>query len=289
MKAPSQLTQAILWMLCLSFCSSSVSVCSRLANGTLHPFQLVFFMMLIGLMAQLLPSKKRDSLTFKNKPHKLYLLRSAFEVVGFTCSFYAVRYMSLPMFSAMSYLLPLFISTAAVIVFREKTTWHTWSALFFGIVGVFIIIRPSGETEFLGPILMICMCSSFTITGIAIKVLTKTQPNEHIVFFMFLYTTLLSAPLAIYNWMPIGDGIYILLALGAFSIFQQIGVTAAFSKAPLSFLMPITFSTLVFTTLYANQLFDEQLDFYTFVGAVIILGSACFSTIKNSRHAATSN
>lgn len=283
---PRSVKTAIAWMICVSLCSSVVTLISRFADGELHPFQLLFFMMACGLLVKL-PHLKTTLTSGHTHPHKYYIIRSLFEVTGFSCSFFAVKYMSMPTFSALAYLVPLFISFTAIMILKEKTSYHSWLGLLIGLIGACIIIRPDGNTNFIGPLFILGMCFSFSITATLIKVLTRTESTDNIVSFMLLYTTLFSAPLAIFYGLPITQtGLILILLIGLTGFIQQKAVTKAFSAASVSYLMPITFTTLLFSAILADYFLGEELDSLTAIGAVIILSAATYSTIRN-RHNAT--
>ena len=117
----------------------------------------------------------------------------------------------------------------------------------------------------------------WTNCGIIIKKLTFTESPATIAFYMFLLTSILSAPLAVMEWqMPTTHQFLWLLVLGFSFYLMQFAVAKSFSMAKITIIIPFQFMTLIFTALIAYLAFGELVDTYTVIGAVIILASAVY-------------
>lgn len=284
MKNLSNQTQAALWMLYMSLCGSILAVLSRILTKEINPMQLVCMSMFVGSILLFFKFRNMGFYHLKTDKHKLYIIRAALEFTAFSMVYYAVSTLPLPIFQALSYTNPPLVTLAAIVILKEKATKYTWSALFYGLIGMLIIVRPGIEPYIVGPILMVSAMSIFAICGIIIKVLTRTEQPIVIAFYMMPLTFLVSLPFAIMNWQWFSLSlIYIVIIHGILSFTQQIAVTKAFAKADIITIIPIIFSSLIFTSIFAYIWFDEVVDIYTIVGAIIILYSTTRATIKTNR------
>jgi len=280
----SDYAQAVLWMLYLSACSSVIAGLSRVLTKEIHPMQLVCMSMFIGSIFLLLKLRNMGFHHIKTDKHKLYIIRAILEFSAFSMVYYAVSTMPLPIFQALTYTNPPLATLMAILVLKEKATKNTWLALLIGFIGMLIIVRPGIEPYVQGPILMVTAMSIFAVAGTIIKILTRTEQPIVIAFYMMPLTFLVSLPFAIYNWQSFPLSlVYLVFFHGFLSFTQQVAVTKALSKADIVTIIPITFSSLIFTSIIAYLFFDEIIDIYTIIGAVVILYGTIHCSVKTSR------
>jgi drug/metabolite transporter (DMT)-like permease len=273
--------QGILWMIITGFlavCIYGMALHLHRAFG-FHPFQIVFFYCLTGLMFYL-PSLWRRHLSLKTSQPKLFLLRGILEFTGFSLSITGLTMLPMPVHTSLSFTSPLFGSLAAVLLLREPNNIHRWISLLIGFCGVLIISRPGSQAahiplEYVGCVLLAAL--SFAFCGITIKKLTATEPNGRIAFFMMVMTAFVASPFAYGVWQPVTESaIPYLLAMGAMVAAVQFTVSLAYSKADVTVILPFNFLNLVWSSLIAFFIFDQVVDGWTFIGGLIIVGAAVY-------------
>ncbi len=276
--------QGIIWILVSCLGAAIMVTLVRYLSENLHPFQIVFFRNSIALLLFLPWFIRNGPGVLKTRKLPMYATRAVFGVSAMFAWFYSLSIVPLGQATALSFTAPLFSSIGAVLILKEKSHRHRWAALIIGFFGVIIILRPGFEGFSYTMLLVLVTASMWSLSGIIIKTLTKTEKPETIVFFMVLLMTPLSFPAAIPYWKnpTLNEWLWIFV-LGFVSNYFQIAMSRAFSKTDLTVLLPFDFSRLIFVSIIAYFVFGEIPDAPTYIGATVILGSALYVTYSESR------
>ncbi|MCD6035997.1 MAG: hypothetical protein K0R63_1738 [Rickettsiales bacterium] len=278
--------QAIVWFIASTFFFSAMTaVIHYLSDQGLHPFTMVLFRNIFGLITLFPWVMKRGYSVLRTDHLGLHALRGITGIAGMLLWFYAISKMPLPEATALSYTGPLFTAIAAMIFLNEKMGIHRWTALLAGFVGVIIILHPGRETFNQASFLVIAATIAWALSSIIIKNLTKTERPTVIVFYMTLAMIPLSIPFVIPVFtMPNFSQFLWLIALGIASVIAQCALSHSVSKAPLSTLVPFDFGRLLFASIISYFAFDERLDIWTFTGAMVIFVSGVYIIRREARH-----
>ena len=222
-----------------------------------------------------------------HKPRwRLYLMRGGFGLVAMQLWFHALSVVALPTATALSFASPLISAILAVLIYKEKTTYATWLSLCVGFGGVLLILRPGTDAFQWSALWVMVTAAMWSISGIIIKSLIRTQSPVAVVFFMGVIMTPLSLPFLLMQWqMPVGTEWLWLIALGLVSVSFQIALSMAIASTDLVHILPYDFSRLLFVSVIAYFFFGEVLDGWTLVGSLIIIGATVTSTHHESRKA----
>lgn len=268
-----------------SFMMAFITLSARLLSEYLHAFQIVMFgnlMALVWMAPIIIKRTKPKNLLYSHTP-LYHCLRAVLEIGGWTCSYTAVTLLPLPIHTAMSFSTPLILSTVAIMLLKEPHTYHTWVALFLGILGMVVIVRPEADgANNYGALLILCAACCFSTCGVLIKKMAqKGEPSGRITFYMLLLTSVLVIPMALLNWSPLTlDAIPYIIALGIATCLQQLSISQAFVKARIIVIVPFVFVSLLPSSIVAYYVFDEVIDIWTVLGGFIIISSAVYA-IKN--------
>ena len=217
---------------------------------------------------------------------KTYGARALLEYGSFTLSFYSLAYLgtnfTLPMHTALNFVTPIFATIATILILKERSHLHTWIALLVGVAGVLIITRPGEIALSPGVFYVLGAALGFSLCGVTIKLLTRTESSQHIAFYMLAMTTVLALPAGIANWKtPSIEGWFWLALIGVIAYLQQVYVAKAIAKVPFMVLIPLNFVSLLFSTILGYLVYAQQLDIYTFSGALLILLGTIYSTYRS--------
>lgn len=266
---------------------AAIMICMvRHLSETLPSPVIVFFRNLFGLMS-LLPWFIFYGRRMIHKPRwKLYLARGGFGLVAMQMWFYALSVVPVTLATALSFTSPLISALLAVWVFKEKGSISLWLSLLVGFGGVLVILRPGTEAFDWNVMWVMATAAMWSVSGLIIKSLTRTQTPLAVVFFMGLVMTPLSLLFLPLDWqMPQGVEWVWLLGLGVVSNLFQIALSYALSKTDIVHIMPYDFTRLVFVSLIAFYFFHETPDHWTLIGSVIIVASAVAASRYESRKA----
>ncbi len=266
--------RAVMLMVFSTVLFGLMAVCIRLASKTQHAFEIAFFRNFFGLLFTA-PLFFRHGLgILKTEKLPLYLLRCFFGTIGMMSGFWAIVHLPLAQAVAISYSTPLFVTIGAVWVLGEVVRARRWAAVLIGFLGVIILVRPGADT-FSGASLVALLAALMSASvAISIKFLARTEKPDAIV----IYTTLLWVPMsfipALLVWQtPSGITWLWLVLCGMFGTMAHMCWTRALQLGDASMLTPISFLQVLVVGLFGFWLFDEPIDRYTFIGALIIFGS----------------
>ena len=266
--------RAVLLMLFSTVLFGLMAVVIRLASETQHPFEIAFFRNLFGLLFTLPLLFKHGPGLLKTTKLPLYLLRCAIGTVGMLAGFWAIVHLPLAQAVAISYSTPLFVTIGAVWVLGETVRARRWAAVLIGFIGVIILLRPDADT-FTGASLVALLAAVMSASvAISIKFLTRTEsPDAIVVFTTALWVPMSLVPALLFWQTPSGITWLWLVLAGLFGTVAHMCWTRALQLGDASILTPISFMQVLVVGVFGWWLFDESVDHYTLIGALIIFGS----------------
>lgn len=177
----------------------------------------------------------------------MHLLRGMLSVVVIGGFVLAVRSLSLANAYSVFLSAPLLVAALSVPLLHERLGWRNWLAILAGLAGVLVMLRPSasGLASF-GALAALVGATAYAVSGITVRVLTRTDTTVSVVFWtislMTLFTGLIAAP----SWVPIAHEHWKwLLALGVLAAVGQYLLTEAFRSAPPSVVSPFEYTALL--------------------------------------------
>lgn len=277
-----------LWMTLASASFSVMTALIRPAAEEMHPFEIVFFRNLFGLLL-LSPLIFRQGLgTLRTAKLKLHLLRAACFLGAMLCWFSAIPHVTLVDAISLNFTAPIFITILAAFILREQVRARRWTAVAFGFVGAIVILRPGFQEFNIWLILVLGDAIIWSFAAIVIRILTRTDTPTTIVAHMFMWVTPASFVLALFVWRtPSPETLLVLFALSLASTIGHVAMTRAFHAAEASMLVPFDYTRLVFGGLIGFLAFSEIPDWWTLFGAATIIGSALYIAHREAQLART--
>ncbi|MBG91122.1 MAG: hypothetical protein CL521_04825 [Actinobacteria bacterium] len=272
-----------LWMLIFCTLLPIGDTLARLLRETgAHPSQVLFLeygIICLVLLGFITPVPVNVMLNAPLK--KWHFIRSLSFFMASFCWLFVIKFIPLTQLFTIGFLAPIFSTILSSFFFQDRINRHKVSALLIGLLGVLVVIRP-GFTQ-VSPYLLLGLLSPmfWSMMIISTKRLSQDYSKRTLLFLMSLGTVVLSAPMAIYYWVPMPLlfwGIIFLLALIGFTAHRSL--IAAYALAPVSVIAPLEFTTLISATLCGWLFFGEPMDTWTLAGAFLILGSNIYITIK---------
>jgi len=277
-------TRAALLMLGSTVFFGCMAVAIRLASQSLHTFEIAFFRNFFGLCATLPLVLTHGPAFFRTTQLSRYGFRCLIGILSMFAGFWAIGHLPLAQAVSLSYSTPLFVTIAAVWFLGEQVRARRWAAVVVGFIGVLIIVRP-GSASFSGGTLIALSAAVLSgFVAIQIKQLSATEPADRIV----VWTTLLWVPMslapALFVWeWPQGITWLWVIAAGTLGTGGHMLWTRALKLGEVSALTPISFMQLPIVAVAGWLLFDEALDRYTLLGALIIFGANAYIAHREAR------
>lgn len=263
--------RAILWMTVSCVAFAGLWVLIRVASEELHPFAIVVWRNLIGLV-WLLPMILMSPGLIQLERLPGHLRRATSGVVATFATFYAVANAPMANVLAINYTAPLFAAVGAMLFLGEKIRWIRGAALAAGFVGMLLVLRPGTVPMSPGLWAAIVSALATAFSYLAIKALTGRDDPRAVTAWAFILTTPVSIVLAAPWWTWPSARLWpILVGLGACAAAGQLSLARALSLADTSAVMPFDFVRFGLITLAGVMLFNERYDALTLLGGGIIL------------------
>ena len=220
----------------------------------------------------------------KTRRMKIYCLRGVFTYTALTTYVYAVAHMVLVDAVALNSTIPLFTALLAAVFLRERVGPLRWLVTAVGFVGVLVILRPGAIEISWAAVAALVSAFFYGATGITVKMVSATEPTWRIVFYTNALLAVIAAIPALVLWNPPSlQQAPIVFGVGLAATLAHFCLARAFSLADASFVAPFDFIRLVLITVAGYVLFDEVASVWTWIGAIIVFGSAIYLTRAEAR------
>ena len=276
-------TLGMFWMLMTGLCFVGVTIMVRYIGTRIPAPEAAFLRYAFGTLF-LLPViiQLIKGVAIINS-WRIMLLRGVLHGIGVILWFYAMARIPIAEVTALGYITPVFITIGAALFLKEKLHIRRILAVFFGLVGVIIILRPGLSEISSGQIAQLIAAPLFAASMLMTKKMTSNESLSVIVTGLSIVCTLTLLVPALGNWVAPNITEIILLALTA--VFATLGhytMTRAFNLAPLSVLQPVSFLQLLWATLFGVILFGESIDIFVVIGGTVLVISTSYIAYRES-------
>lgn len=204
-----------------------------------------------------------------------HVVRTLVGLVGMVANFAAIVLLPLAEATTLAFTVPLFATLLGALVLRELVGRWRWTAVAAGFAGVVIVAQPSGgHFPLEGTLIGLAAALLVAVIAILLRQLGRTESAGTTVFWF----SLLSLPPLGVAWlfdMHAHDWVTwaMLAGIGTVGGAGQLALTAALRFAPVSAVVPMDYSGLVWATLYGWLLFGVWPTPTTWIGAPLIIAS----------------
>jgi drug/metabolite transporter (DMT)-like permease len=227
-------------------------------------------------------------LAFLTKAHRfrpnrrdgwLILLRSLADVAATITFLTALLHMPLANLSAILQALPLLITLAAALVYGDRIGWRRMTAILVGLAGVLIIIRPGTEGFDRWSLLGLASVACVVVRDLSVRKLQGKLPSAVVALGAAVAVTVMGwIGTALQGWTPISsaEGAKVLGA-GLFLIVGYLTSVAAMRHGDIGLVAPFRYTSLLWAIVLGLVVFGDLPDFWTLVGAGIVVGAGLFT------------
>lgn len=216
----------------------------------------------------------------------LQLLRAALGIAMLTMFAYALKSLPLAETYSVFFIAPALITALSVLVLKEKVDGMQWVAIGVGLIGVLVVLRPDG-TSFISVagLAVLGSAACYAVSAIASRILSRTDSNEQIMFWILVMMGCGALPLAWNGWVPLRvDDWPVLLALAVSGFLGQLAITRAFSMGKASIVAPFEYTALAWGVAIDWALWNTLPDRWTLTGAGIIIASGLYLARREAVH-----
>ena len=261
------------------FCLSSMGALIKLAEAEgAHFAEIIFWRQAAAIPIVLVWVMMAGSLaTLRTARFRSHVSRTVFGLVGMVANFAAVIMLPLAEATTLSFTVPIFATIFAAVWLKEAVGWHRWGAVLAGFSGVLIVVGPGGGFPVDGLAVGLFAAFMVAFVSILLRELGRTESAPTTVFWF----SALSVPVLIGPWLVHAQphdaaGWALLVGIGLIGGIGQMALTAALRFAPVSTVVPMDYSSLVWSTLYGWLLFGVLPAASTWIGAPVIIVSGLY-------------
>lgn len=264
------------------FFNVGMDVFAKMAAVDATTSQIVFFRWFFGLILLSIPFFFLSSASPKSPFKMIHGIRLCLNLIASFCLYHALGTLPLSIVLTVFFLEPVIAIFTASIILREQVSALRWLAGAAGLVGVVIIAKPdigpdfaagSGLSAFLNFDVLIAVlgATSWAVMRVLTKKFGAGVSVITLSFWLALFTTLASAPMALASWQPITPDIYLLLfAVAGFGAVYNYLWLKALMIMPVARLANLSYVALPFSFVVGFLLFGEVPNVNFYIGSTII-------------------
>jgi len=202
---------------------------------------------------------------------RFHFMRAAVGVTAMTCLFYSWGHLPLAQAALLKQTAPFFMPFIALFWLGERVSKASKLAILIGFVGVYAVLNPHEGTLNFAVLVAVIGAMLGALAKVTIRRMSATEGPQRIVFYFALFSALLSAIPALLNWVqPTLQQWGWLLVLSITSTIAQLLLSKGYSYAPAGQLGPFTYGSVAFAALFGWLLWNEALEWNTWLGIALI-------------------
>ena len=265
----------IFWMILAGAAFGASNVAVRMAAVDLHPFVIVFFRSILGVLLLLHVFLSKDFKWYPGARIKLHIFRGVMQTTALLCLYTAITVTPLATVIALAFITPLFTAGGAIMFMGEPSKLNRWIAVLLGLTGALIIIRPGFIMVSFGVILVISYAIQQAASNLTAKKLIQNEPISIVVAWMTLLSTPLTLMPALFVWSwPDLWGWYLVSINAICSTIAHLATSQAYKIADITIADPLIFFRLIAGAVFGYIFFSEVPDIWVWTGGFVIIFAA---------------
>ena len=213
---------------------------------------------------------------------KIYSWRNNFyraaAMTGSTfCFITGLSYLPIADAIAIAFAAPLLTTLLAVFCLRERVGLHRWVAIFFGFIGVIIIVQPTNDAFKVAALAPLGAAFFGAIRDVITRKITSSESS-----FTILLTSMFLITLAGYLTFPLGwsefqvEHIWLFLCSSILVGVAQYLMIEAFRLGEVGLISPFKYSSLLWAVIIGFIVWGDIPGYFVLVGATILIISGVY-------------
>jgi len=273
----SDVVKAAVWMIGAIATFTAMAIAGRAVSFELDTFEIMMFRSFVGIVLVLVIAQAAGTLDqVTRRSLGLHGLRNVCHFTGQNLWFFALTTIPLAQLFALEFTSPLWVLLLSPLFLGERLTRPKFLAALTGFIGVLIVVRPDFTALDTGVICAAASAIFFAGTAIATRRLTRTETITCILFYLTVMQAGLGIVAAGYDGdiaLPSAGSVPWLILIGCAGLLAHFCLTTALSLAPASIVMPIDFARLPVIAVIGALFYNEAIDLWVLVGALLIFGA----------------
>ncbi|MBW9268291.1 MAG: DMT family transporter [Candidatus Thiodiazotropha sp. (ex. Lucinisca nassula)] len=201
--------------------------------------------------------------------------RILFEVIGRLFYVLALAYTTLSSTTVILQAAPIFVVLGAALFFHEKVGWRRWIAIFIGLLGVVVIVRPGSESFSILSLFAVLGMLGFAGRDLASRAAPSSLGVSVLGFYGFVSIVLAGLVISAWQRVPFvfPDPTTALYLLGTvlFGVIAYSGLMKAMRTGEVSAVTPFRYTRVLFGVSLGVLFFAEPLTSPVVAGCCLIV------------------
>ncbi len=272
------------WMLVAGFFFAAMALLVKIGGAHFEAIEMGFYRSLgafLFIAGYVVAGRRR----VWNRHMGTHLLRSLAGTCGIIFYFYAISNLPLATATTLNYTSPLFLAMATTVVLRERFSPWLLAAIVTGFAGVAMLLQPTFAAGKEGPALaglFSGLVASWAYLGV--RTLSQSgEPEWRILFWFGFFGTVgcLAYQATFSTFHRVGwDNAGILLGIGVLGTVAQLAMNRAYHLGNTLVVGALSYSTIVFSTLFMVTVWGDSLSLLSWAGIVVIVASGLIALRK---------
>jgi drug/metabolite transporter (DMT)-like permease len=275
--AMNTVVQAAVWMIGAISSFTLMAVAGRAVSAELDTFEIMLFRSLTGIAIVVSVAVATGTFSQITRDRlSLHATRNIFHFAGQNLWFYAITMIPLAQVFALEFTTPIWVILLSPLILNERITAVGMLSAAIGFVGILIVTRPDPANISWGLGAAAGCAVFFALTAIFTRKLTRTETITTILFYLTVMQAVFGLICAGYDGdiaFPSAASLPWVILIGCAGLLAHFCLTKALSIAPASIVMPIDFVRLPTIAVVGVLLYNEPLEVWVFVGAILIFAA----------------
>jgi len=282
-----------LWMVLGAFFFATMGVGVKIASGSFHAFELVFYRGLVGAILMGIVLRAHGT-PLRTPVPMMHLWRSMVGGFSLIAWFYAISHLPLATAMTLNYMsgvwVAAFIVGGAILFGKVERQGPLLMTVLMGFAGVVLTLRPTiDQNQLFAGLMGLLSGMSASLAYLQVTALGKAgEPVERTVFY-FAVGTLLAGMVGmlftgVTPWEQISwQAAAWVLPIGLLASLGQWCMTRAYSHGHTLVVASLQYSGIVFAALYSLLLFGDRIPLFGWLGMALIVASGVAATVLRER------
>ena len=270
-------TLPVLLMIGAVFCFASMDATAKYLMKEIGPAQTIWARYTVQAILVTVLILPKINVYGRTKYPKLQFLRSVALMMATTLFFFAFSRLGLAEASAIFNISPVLITLGAFLFLREQIGPRRVIGILVSLLGALIIIRPGSGVFTIYAILPLGAAIFYSTYSLATRFVGTDESPWTSLFYSAIFGTICYSIYIVFNWNPMSNNALLLtIIIGLFGTAGHICLIRALTLGEASLVAPFIYTNLLFTTIWGFVLFGNFPDFWTIVGALIIVAAGIY-------------
>ncbi len=267
----------ILLMIGAVFCFASMDATAKYLMKEIGPAQTIWARYTVQAVIVTVFILPKINVYGRTNYPKLQFLRSVALMMATTLFFFAFSRLGLAEASAIFNISPVLITLGAFLFLREQIGPRRLIGIIVSLLGALIIIRPGTGVFSIYALLPLGAAIFYSTYSLATRFVGTDESPWTSLFYSAIFGALCYSIYIAFYWNPMSNNAILLtIIIGLFGTAGHICLIRALSIGEASLVAPFIYTNLLFTTTWGFVLFGNLPDFWTIVGALIIVAAGIY-------------